>query len=160
MLRLFCCFILSQLSFRIAALFPEILDLLRHLIFLFFLIFLTCYLFGNFLDGDPSDSDLILDLIDLVLGDIPTQIKEFISIFLDISLSDLRECLQVLEGEIGLLCDIDQSFIGHLHISYQFILVITLEYAIDDAKLASDYGHKGRIVGIFNAFVYHVDLLS
>ena len=58
------------------------------------------------------------------------------------------------------MSDVDQSLIGHLHIGYQLVLVITLEYAIDDAKLASDYGHKGRIVGVFDAFVYHVDLLS
>lgn len=75
MLRLFNCFVLGQLSLRITALFPEILDLLRHLILLFYLLFLARYLFGYFLDGDPSESDFILYLIDLIFCYIPAQIK-------------------------------------------------------------------------------------
>lgn len=110
-------FILDQLPLGIAALFSEILYL-GYLIPLFFLLFLIRYLFANFLDSVSSESYLILYLIDFILCDIPTQVKQFISIFLHLSLRDLQELFQVFECKVGLLGDIEQSFISYLHISY------------------------------------------
>lgn len=55
---------------------------------------------------------------------------------------------------------IDKSLILHLKVSDKLKVASSLIDTIDDAQRTSNNGHKGRVVSILYAFIYHVESVS
>ena len=131
------------------------LSIFRRNLHLFFLLLIR-NLFGYLVNRSSSRTNLILKMIGLVFTDIPFQTKQFVRVGFNIGNWQFVECLQVFEREVSFLDQIQVTFIGDLNINDELILVFSIKYTIDEAKLSPDNCHKWRIVSIFDAFVYHV----